>query len=304
MSNLPKFDQLTPDAIKLIQQVCCFRRDYDLQNKFELIGLLKSWNASEDTIGTGVGLFEDCQLNSSTMDGKNKWLNNFERQISCAQELLIHRQESPKNAPPEIVDAAIAYVIVQMKEIIKRRPVENGLIVPFHSSQTGIICELFHDLESVFSKSNHWSHLKACFDQLLPNGVPETYLSDNDRMIFEIQVHKNLELTDRDVSWIKEDIIRGAQSWGFETAQNDLVLLIAPRYQDEKLLQLWLTREHNRRQDLWSQDLWNFSVSKTRYSSQNWERETLDLTRFDQLMIYLRKRENLLENELKSSPLT
>ena len=123
-------------------------------------------------------------------------------------------------------------------------------------------------------------------------------------MIFEIQVQKNLELTDSDVSWIKEEIIRGAHSCGFETAQKDSLLLIAPRYQDEKLLQLWLTREHNRRQDLWSQDLWNFSVSKTRYSSQNWERESLDLTRFDLLMIYLRKRENLIENELKSSPLT
>ena len=87
---------------------------------------------------------------------KNKWLNNFEQQISCARELLIHRHGSSKKAPPEIVDAAIAYMIVQMKEIIKRRPVENGLIVPFHTTQTGIICELFHDLESVFSKSIRW----------------------------------------------------------------------------------------------------------------------------------------------------
>lgn len=304
MSNLSKFDQLTPDAIKLIQQVCCFRRNYGLQIKFELIGLLKSWNASEDTIWTGVGLFEDCQLNSSTSNKNIKCLNNFEQQISCARRLLIHRHGNPENALPEIVDAAIAYVIVQMKESIKRRPIENGLILPFHTSQTGIICELFHDLESAFSKSNHWSHLKACFDQLLPNGVPETYLSDNDRMIFEIQVLKNHEMTDRDVSWIKEDIIRGAHSRGFETAQKNSLIFIAPRYQDEKLLQLWLTREHNRLQVLRNQHLWNFSVSKTRYSSQNWERETLDLTRFDQLMIYLRQRENLIENELKSSPLT
>ena len=295
MSNLPQLDQLTPDTIKLIQQCCCVWNDYDLQMQLEIITLLKSWSASEESIWTGIGFFHCRKFNSVSAE-KDDWVDNFERQIRCAQKLLIDRDVSPKKAPSAIVDAAIAFVIAQLKEIIKRRPIENGIITPPHKLQTGILCELFHDLESVFSKSIRWPHLKACFDLLLPNGVPETYLSDNDRMIFEIQVLKNPEMTDRDVSRIKEDIIRDAHSCGFETAQKDSLLLIAPRYQDEKLLQFWLTQENNKRKDLW-----DFSISKTPYSSQKWERKTIDLTYFDRLMVVLRRREGIIERELKSS---
>jgi len=290
VSNLPQLDQLTPDTIKLIQQCCCVWNDYDLQMQLEMITLLKSWSASEESIWTGIGFFHCRKFNSVSAE-KDGWVDNFERQIRCAQKLLIDRDVSPKKAPSAIVDAAIAFVIVQLREIIKRRPIENGLIVPFHTTQTGIICELFHDLESVFSKSIRWPLLKACFDQLLPNGVPETYLSDNDRMIFEIRWVKGTEN-----EFEKITILRSAHSMGFETAQKDSLIFIAPRYQDEKLLQFWLTQENNKRKDLW-----DFSISKTPYSSQKWERKTIDLTYFDRLMVVLRRREDIIERELKSS---
>lgn len=285
MSNLSQLDQLTPDTIKLIQQCCCVWNDYDLQIQLEIITLLKSWSASEESIWTGIGFFHCRKLNSVSAE-KDDWVDNFERQIRCSQKLLIDRDVSPKKAPSAIVDAAIAFVIVQLKEIIKRRPIENGIITPPHKLQTGILCELFHDLESVFSKSIRWPHLKACFDQLLPNGVPETYLSDNDRMIFEIR-------------WVKDTgkvlgekglILHQAHCMGFETAQKDSLIFIAPRYQDEQLLQFWLTQEHNKRKDLW-----DFSISKTPYSSQKWERKTIDLTYFDRLMVVLRRREDIIE---------
>lgn len=262
-----------------------------LQLRLEIISLLKSWNASDEQIWLAVGLF-DLPLD---MKG-NEEVKLLSKELCLALELLKAPEKIKQGSIPlSLIDVLTGYVIVQLQEVIKRRPVKHGKIVPLHPFQERILDTLCWELVPSLSDSTHWDQLQDCVNQLLPNGVSKPQLSDNHRPVFKIQFRTVDERMEEKLKRKLELIEAHAKRMLFETSYQGSLLYIAPHFRDEALLWQWLLSVQKSLSD-YPPQLWEFSKTDLAYSTLEWEhREIAWKAPFNDIALYFRDREQFLK---------